>query len=195
MEKGMITVIKEKWDQLLSDEKKIRLILLVGLLGMLLIFLSGTGKEKSSQVPQNAVAVYSVDNESFCRQTEDKILQLIGSIHGVGKAKVWVTLENGTEYVYLQEKTHSTDTSHDMDAQGGSTVREKNDSTASYLLIEQNGIQQPLLQKQIEPTVQGVVVVCEGGATPQVSEQVVNAVSCALGIGSNRVYVALMETP
>ena len=174
MEKGTITVIKEKWDQLLSDEKKIRLILLVGLLGMLLIFLSGTGKEKSSQVPQNAVAVNSVDNESFCRQTEDKILQLIGSIHGVGKAKVWVTLENGAEYVYLQEKTHS---------------------TASYLLIEQNGIQQPLLQKQIEPTVQGVVVVCEGGATPQVSEQVVNAVSCALGIGSNRVYVALMETP
>ena len=109
MEKGTITVIKEKWDQLLSDEKKIRLILLVGLLGMLLIFLSGTGKEKSSQVPQNAVAVNSVDNESFCRQTEDKILQLIGSIHGVGKAKVWVTLENGTEYVYLQEKTHSTD--------------------------------------------------------------------------------------
>ena len=85
MEKGTITVIKEKWDQLLSDEKKIRLILLVGLLGMLLIFLSGTGKEKSSQVPQNAVAVNSVDNESFCRQTEDKILQLIGRILGLVK--------------------------------------------------------------------------------------------------------------
>lgn len=193
--KQLIEKGKSLCNRLMAEEKKTGLILLIGLLGMLLIFLSGTGEKEDP--PQNAMAVSDVsqENEDYCQKTQQKILDLVSSIRGVGEVQVWVTLESGAEYLYLQEETRSRDSSRDVDAQGASITRERDDTEKSYLLIDRGGEEQPLLQKQIEPTIQGVVVVCQGAQDPQVTEQVVGAVSCALGIGSNRVYVAQMRAP
>lgn len=82
---------------------------------------------QSSQTPQDAVSV-SVDNETFCKQMEEKIHHLVSSIQGVGEAQVWVTLESGVEYVYLQEEVRNTDTTKDYDSEGVKTLREKDNS-------------------------------------------------------------------
>ena len=111
---------------------------------------------------------------------EEKIYHLVSSIQGVGEAQVWVTLESGVEYVYLQEEVRNTDTTKDYDSEGVKTLREKDNSEQKYILVNKNGEEQPLIQKQLEPTVQGVVVVCEGASSAQVNEQIVNAVTCAL---------------
>ena len=58
-------------------------------------------------------------------KTEEKLYQLVSSIQGVGEAQVWVTLESGVEYVYLQEEVRNTDTTKDYDEEGVKTLREK----------------------------------------------------------------------
>ena len=178
---------------LFTTDKKIKWIVLIGFVGILLILVSEF-LPQSSQTPQDAVSV-SVDNEAFCKQMEEKIHHLVSSIQGVGEAQVWVTLESGVEYVYLQEEVRNTDTTKDYDSEGVKTLREKDNSEQKYILVNKNGEEQPLIQKQLEPTVQGVVVVCEGASSAQVNEQIVNAVTCALGISSNRVYVAQLTKP
>lgn len=84
----------------------------------------------------------------------------------MGEAQVWVTLESGVEYVYLQEEVRNTDTTKDYDEEGVKTLREKDNSEQKYILVNKNGKEQPLIQKQLEPTVQGVVIVCEGRQRP-----------------------------
>lgn len=185
--------IWKKAVSIFNTDKKIKWIVLIGMIGILLILLSEI-LPQSTKTPQDAVSV-SIDNETFCRQTEEKIYNLVSSIQGVGKAQVWVTLESGAEYVYLQEEIRNTDTTKDYDSEGVKTLREKDNSEQKYILVNKNGEEQPLLQKQLEPTVQGVVIVCEGAGSAQVNEQVVNAVTCALGISSNRVYVAQLTKP
>lgn len=176
-----------------SGDKKIKWIVLIGLAGILLILFSEFWP-KNMQTPQDAVSVLA-DNESFCSQTEEKIYNLVRSIQGVGEAQVWVTLESGVEYVYLQEEVRNTDTTKDYDGGTVKTLREKDNSEQKYILVSKNGEEQPLVQKQLGPAVQGVVIVCEGAGSAQVNEQVVNAVTCALGISSNRVYVAQLTAP
>ena len=154
---------------LFTTDKKIKWIVLIGFVGILLILISEF-LPQSSQTPQDAVSV-------------------------LGEAQVWVTLESGVEYVYLQEEVRNTDTTKDYDSEGVKTLREKDNSEQKYILVNKNGEEQPLIQKQLEPTVQGVVVVCEGASSAQVNEQIVNAVTCALGISSNRVYVAQLTKP
>ena len=185
--------IWKKAVSIFNTDKKIKWIVLIGMIGILLILLSEI-LPQNTKTPQDAVSV-SIDNETFCRQAEEKIYNLVSSIQGVGEAQVWVTLESGTEYVYLQEEIRNTDTTKDYDSEGVKTLREKDNSEQKYILVNKNGEEQPLLQKQLEPTVQGVVIVCEGAGSAQVNEQVVNAVTCALGISSNRVYVAQLTKP
>ena len=185
--------IWKKAVSIFNTDKKIKWIVLIGMIGILLILLSEI-LPQSTKTPQDAVSV-SIDNETFCRQTEEKIYNLVSSIQGVGEAQVWVTLESGAEYVYLQEEIRNTDTTKDYDSEGVKTLREKDNSEQKYILVNKNGEEQPLLQKQLEPTVQGVVIVCEGAGSAQVNEQLVNAVTCALGISSNRVYVAQLTKP
>ena len=185
--------IWKKAVSIFNTDKKIKWIVLIGMIGILLILLSEILPQHTT-APQDAVSVY-IDNETFCRQTEEKIYNLVSSIQGVGEAQVWVTLESGAEYVYLQEEIRNTDTTKDYDSEGVKTLREKDNSEQKYILVNKNGEEQPLLQKQLEPTVQGVVIVCEGAGSAQVNEQVVNAVTCALGISSNRVYVAQLTKP
>lgn len=185
--------IWKKAVSIFNTDKKIKWIVLIGMIGILLILLSEI-LPQNTKTPQDAVSV-SIDNETFCRQTEEKIHNLVSSIQGVGEAQVWVTLESGAEYVYLQEEIRNTDTTKDYDSEGVKTLREKDNSEQKYILVNKNGEEQPLLQKQLEPTVQGVVIVCEGAGSALVNEQVVNAVTCALGISSNRVYVAQLTKP
>ena len=185
--------IWKKAVSIFNTDKKIKWIVLIGMIGILLILLSEI-LPQNTKTPQDAVSV-SIDNETFCRQAEEKIYNLVSSIQGVGEAQVWVTLESGAEYVYLQEEIRNTDTTKDYNSEGVKTLREKDNSEQKYILVNKNGEEQPLLQKQLEPTVQGVVIVCEGAGSAQVNEQVVNAVTCALGISSNRVYVAQLTKP
>ena len=179
---------------LFAGDKKIKWVVLIGLAGILLILFSELAPQKKTQPPQDAVSV-SVDNEEFCKKTEEKIYSLVSSIQGVGDVRVWVTLESGVEYVYLQEQVRNTDLTKDYDDGDVKTLREKDNSEQKYILVNKNGEEQPLVQKQLEPTIQGVVVVCEGAGSAQVNEQVVNAITCALGISSNRVYVAQLTNP
>lgn len=179
---------------LFKGDKKIKWVVFIGLAGILLILLSELVPQKSAEPLEGAVSVFA-DNEEFCKKTEEKIYRLVSSIEGVGEVKVWVTLESGVEYVYLQEQVRNTDLTTDYNDGNVKSLREKDNSEQKYILVNKNGEEQPLVQKQLEPAVQGVVVVCEGAQSPQVNEQVVNAITCALGISSNRVYVAQLTDP
>ncbi|MEG0571350.1 MAG: stage III sporulation protein AG, partial [Oscillospiraceae bacterium] len=61
--------------------------------------------------------------------------------------------------------------------------------TKTRILQDQNGNKTALLKTQIEPTVKGVVIVCEGGANATVESDVTQAVMTALDIKSNKVCV------
>ena len=56
-----------------------------------------------------------------------------------------------------------------------------------------SGGEEALLTKQLQPDILGVVVVCDGGSNSDVQESVVNAVSTALGLPTNRISVNEMQ--
>lgn len=50
------------------------------------------------------------------------------------------------------------------------------------------------LTKQIEPKIRGVLVVCEGGDNPVVTERIFSALKSVLGISSNEICVTKLST-
>lgn len=170
-----------KWIDYLKGGKGGKIIVAVGLLGMALILASEFWPKKTADTGAARATA-----EEFVQKTETKLETLIGSIEGAGQCQVMVTLENGVEYVYATQQKVNTDQVEDK---GGDKTSQKNNTEENIIIVDTDNGRQGLLVTEIQPTVKGVVIICEGGDQPIVQERVIKAVTTALNISSKRVCV------
>ncbi len=137
---------------------------------------------------QSADTAVTVDSEAFVKQTESRLTALIGNMDGVGNCRVMVTLENGVEYVYATEERRNSDREEDISGDDTRLTQRDDNETAAILVDTANG-REGLLVTEIQPTVRGVVVVCDGGNDEAVRRRVAEAVAVALNISTKRVCI------
>ncbi|MEG0693224.1 MAG: stage III sporulation protein AG [Oscillospiraceae bacterium] len=174
------------------DDKKLKIFVTIGLVGIALIFLSSFfgGEKTSKPTDEMKLPEGTLTNEQYEQKLEKEVSELINSIEGVGKANIMVTLLNGIEYVYATEENVNTDKTNTADE----TVAQRRSSEQKTILIEDdNGRRKALLKTTLEPTVKGVVIVCEGGDDIVVKERVTEAVKAILNISSTRICVTKLS--
>lgn len=145
-----------------GKNKKNVLLIALGAVGILLI-LVGT----FVRLPGKADG-----DESFSYYTtelEEKIASLCETVDGITHAKVLLTLDGGSEYVYAENEQAA---------------------ARDYVIITSGKNDSPVLVNEIYPKIRGVAVVCTGGDRPDVQVKVTELLSAALGIGTNRIKVA-----
>lgn len=183
--------VKDFLSKLCNDEKYKKWIIVCGLIGIALIFLSGffKGGQKTKDVDTD-----NITTEQYISSLEQNLVNIVSSIYGAGKTKVLVTLENGKETVYATEEKKNKEASEDK-ANGETTRRqESDDSEKRYITIKNSdGTEMALAVTELQPTIKGVVVVCAGGDNPDVKERIVSAVTTALNITSKRVCVTKLS--
>lgn len=59
----------------------------------------------------------------------------------------------------------------------------------THILMNRGSAEEPLVEKQIEPQVRGVMVLCEGAENPVVERRITEAVRTVLGIPTSRICV------
>lgn len=167
-----------------DSPNKLRLAVILGAAGMLLILVSEIvpDKEENLTEPQTVQTDDEDDTELFKRKTEQELKEMLEQIAGVGSCEVMVTVEGTTEYVYAENVSRSTDENAD---------RKSDRLDENIVLIEKGGEKQALIKRVIKPQISGVMIVCEGGGDTRVNERVLKAVSTALNISSNRVCVEM----
>lgn len=175
-----------------GENKKQKLLVLLGLAGMVLILLSELIQPKPKQ-KETALNDEPVSNEAYIQQMEQRLTLLVQNISGVGKCQVMVTLSQGTEYVYASEGKTTTDRSQNTEGEGTRKTEQKDNNESKIVILDQDGVSRALIETRIEPEIKGVVVVCEGGNSAVVKERIVEAVTTVLGIKSNQVCVVPKE--
>lgn len=183
--------LKKFISSLVKSENRVRLILLIGLAAIMLIFLSDYFTDDSKQTSAE-VTNYSINYDDYAAQLETRLTELISSVDGAGQTKVMVTLECGTEYVYASQQKTTSAVSENSDANGKISKDEKMTGEENVILIDGNNGEEPLILKEMTPTVAGVVVVCSGADNIYVKQRIIDIVTTALGTSSNRVCVTLM---
>ena len=177
--------------RLFSKDLKVKLIVILGLLGMALILISqftDTGDRRRGSDGQQPMTNAEFTNEEYVRRLEERLQNLISQIDGVGRNKVMVTLESGVEYVYAQELRRSTDATPGTDASAAGRVHESVEQR--FILVDTEfGRREALVLTRLPPRVQGVVIVCEGANNVLVEQKLISVVTTALGIPSTRVSV------
>lgn len=174
-----------------SGDFRLKIIVILGLIGMLLILVSQlTDREDSlggqPQSPSNA----QFTNEEYVMQLEERLQNLISQIDGVGRNQVMVTLESGARYVYAQEERRSVDTTREGDGEIQVSGRVSESIEQRFILVDTDfGRREALVLTRLPPRVQGVVIVCEGANNPVVEQKLISVITTALGIPSTRVSV------
>lgn len=152
-------------------------IIIAAALGILMIAVSAlTGgiKVEKAVNGQNELDKYISGMEKRLRDT-------VSNIEGAGETQVFITVENTFETVYASNA--SIDESGDE--RGSSKTTQKQ---LAYASAGSSG-EQPVVIKQICPKVSGVLVVCEGGGSTAVKQEIISSVSIAVGISANKIYV------
>lgn len=176
----LVNKIKEIIKGMLSgDSKKLKIIVAIGLIGIVLIFASDLLSSSDKKVKEDNSK--GISYEDYNKDLEDKLTTLISSIEGVGECQVMVTLENTAESVYATDVEIKND---------DSSVNQKD----KYVIYDSENGETPVLIKEYLPRVQGVTVVCTGGDNTAVREKIIEAVTSLFNIPTNRVSVSKIKT-
>ena len=173
---------------LLKSEKRVVLITVIGICGIVLILLSSliSGGKYEPQL-QGIQDVGTGDFSDYSDWLEHRLGIMIAEIEGVGRSRVMVTVQDTGEYVFVQEEKRNVDKTTDPSLTERECVVERENIEQKYVLVDSG--RQALIKTQLKPSVQGVVVICEGADDVYVQSRVVNVVTTALHITSTRVCV------
>lgn len=167
-------------------QNRTNLILFCAALGIVLVLLSYTLEGEPQQgSPDSGIRTGTPVLE---QELEQRLAGIVSRIDGAGCTTVMVTMDNTGEYVYAKDTTVRTDTSTAQE-NGRISGSTSDSSETAHIIIDGRDGDQPLVEKQIEPKVRGVIVLCEGADDPVVESRVTEAVKTALGISSSRICV------
>ena len=159
-----------------------KLLLIAGLLGILLIFISNF--IPSSKETENTAE--EVSAEEYRKAVEESVTDIVTGITGDKRPTVVITLESGVRYSYADLKESDTSASTNKESEENRKATKQ-----SYITVRtSDGGEKPLIVTEIMPEIRGVAIVCALGDSPAVAEKIENAVTAALNITSQRVYVS-----
>ena len=95
----------ENFKSLFSSENPRKIIVMVGLIGIAILFISSYVDFGSSS---NNVKEGEFSVKTYSTEIEKDLQTVISQIEGAGETKVLLTMENSVEYVYLDDSTTKT---------------------------------------------------------------------------------------
>ncbi|MBO5898100.1 MAG: hypothetical protein J6R04_03720 [Clostridia bacterium] len=113
----------------------------------------------------------------YASELERKIETLCARVDGVGEVRAVVSLSGDFTYIYASD-------SESAEREGTIERQEQ------YVTVGSGSNAQPLLLTRLPPAIEGIGVVCRGGANASVRREITALLSAAFSVGSNKIYVA-----
>lgn len=182
----------------MTPKEKWMLFLLTGLLLAVILFPTG---DKENNVLNNSekvsgretvsaelgIGMTGINSSQYEIYLSQKLEEILSEIDGAGKVQAWVTLAGSSEKVLIQEKDEEESLLEEADSVGGVRKEEKN-NVDETVIKNSNG--DPYVVKTLQPEVEGVLVVAEGGGNSVVKKNISEAVEVLFGIDAHRIKVA-----
>ena len=168
--------LKEKLIQKFKSDKKLLIIVAVGVIGMALILLSEIKPTQSRQLQETQTA----ETVSYEEIIEKKLKKIVESIDGAGTAEVMIVFSSSKESVFAKDT--------DEDIENGESADSKKTKN-KYIIVENDGNESGLLTKAVYPVVNGVAIVCDGAGDSVIKQRIVETVSALFDINSKNISV------
>lgn len=175
--------MNEKVQAVLERFKNGKLMLILGLAGILLIFVSSfVGKSEDAE----PVLSDSFDTAAYIDELEAGVVEIVAGITGSKQVKAVITLDTDITYNYADETKLNKSNS-----ESEKTVSTATDSEQKYIIItDSSGNETALLINREMPQIRGVVVVYSATETEEINAKITEALTAMLAVTSKRIYIS-----
>lgn len=160
-----------------NENKKLNIVIAFAL-GILLLV-------SNIKIPQKK-QVITIDN--YESKLESRLENILSEASGVGKVKVMITLAYSKEIVVAEDVDQTTNIQRKDNIE---TRDEKRD--AKKIIIKSQGDDKPLVLKEIEPKISGVIIIAQGGDDIYIREALIRTAETILNVSVNKVQVLKMR--
>jgi len=130
----------------------------------------------------------------YCLSLEARIEELLSSLEGVGEVEAMVTVTSSRELIVEKDEPVTRNTVTETDGSGG--TRSTNESSFDYETIyetDAEGNMIPYVVKQMEPQIQGITVVAQGGGNAIVQKNISDVLEALFHIDAHKIKVVKMK--
>ena len=184
-----------------KDGKIIMYLVMVAAAGAMLMLWGRTARRAEGQAPE-AMAVFAYAEAPQTpppthtrpeRALEEELEAFLSLVCGAGRVRVMVSAPAGRETVFAVDSTINRSYILEEDAQGGTRDQRQNTTQEQTVIItDRNGLDQPLILREVEPRIEGIVIIAEGGGDPIVRDALTRAAMAVLATEAHRIQVLTM---
>ena len=153
---------------------------------------NSTGKQLAT-TNNNQTLASSQYNNTESIGLEEKLEDILSKIEGVGSVKVFINYSESSETVAMYNENSKTSTTEETDKSGGTRKVEQTDSQKEVIYQEQNGTKTPIVQKTVEPKIEGAIITAKGAGDINVKTSIIQAVEAATGLATHKIQVFTMS--
>lgn len=153
---------------------------------------NSAGKQLASiQSPQGKIQDKSqIDIKS---DLEQRLETILSNINGVGDVKVFINYSESSETVAMYNENSKTSVTEETDTSGGVRKVESTDSQKDIVYEENNGSKTPIVQKTVEPKIEGAIITAKGAYDINIKTSIIQAVEAATGLSTHKIQVFEMS--
>jgi len=127
---------------------------------------------------------------SYLTQQLEEILSFVA---GAGNVRVMLTMGDGAN-IFAQNSQENVAATTEDDGEGGVRNIHSINSSITYVMVRRSdGSEAPLVLQEISPTIEGIVIVAQGGGDIAVVDALTRATQAVLGVAPHRIQVLEMR--
>ncbi len=181
----------------MPGKDQLLIILLSGILLVVIAIPTDRGKNKESLVSETDSAeepkMGEEEPDSYEKRQEERLKAALQKVEGVGEVEVMITLKASSEKIVEKDAPSSSQTVEEEDSGGGTRKTQEVSRSESTVYREQGGERIPYVVKELEPEVEGVIVIAQGGASPSVKQNILEAVQALFPVEAHKIKIMKME--
>ncbi len=145
---------------------------------------------KQTDASEQTIDENDASSGIYVKDMEKQLAVILSKIQNAGKVSVMITLKGSSEIIPAKDEAVSDKVTNEKDTEGGTrTINELNTNDKVVFQNIQGGLSKPLIVKEINPEIKGVIVVAEGARDPRVKLRLSQAVQTVLDIPAYRITV------
>ena len=207
-------MFKDKWKAIISkdesesqgnNKKKIEnLVFLVIVLIITIVIINyiWNGNKSSNKTITNSAGKQlattqnsqnSSKSETNGISLEERLENILSNISGVGSVKVFINYSESSETVAMYNENSKTSVTEETDTSGGVRKVESTDSQKEIVYQENDGNKTPIIQKTVEPKIEGAIITAKGASDINIKTSIIQAVEAATGLATHKIQVFEMS--
>lgn len=132
--------------------------------------------------------------EEYEERMENKIEEILKEVEGIGHVKVMITVKSSKEKVTLKDTPYSEETIKESDSAGGTRESKNRKTEEETVLVDGNSqTAVPYVLKEIEPEIEGVLVLAENGNNATLKNEIIEAIQVLFNVPSHKIKVMKMQ--